>query len=106
MLKIASRWQSVNHLKSTTTATSSEDSGSTELHVTKLSIRDTHDHGCHHWSAANQLERFCCRACSQCRRTAAAQTAAAARQHSAAWHSVITIDSHAVELIVYFLNLR
>jgi len=30
--------------------------------VTKLSIRDTHDHGCHHWSAANQLERFCCRA--------------------------------------------
>ena len=33
MQKIASRWQSVNQLKSTTTATSSEDSGSTELHV-------------------------------------------------------------------------
>jgi len=30
MLKIASRWQSVNQWKSTTTATSSEDSGSTK----------------------------------------------------------------------------
>ena len=30
MLKIASRWQSVNQWKSTTTATSLEDSGSTE----------------------------------------------------------------------------
>ena len=30
MLKIASRWQSVNQLKSTTTATSSEDSGPKE----------------------------------------------------------------------------
>ena len=33
MLKIASRWQSVNQWKSTTTATSSEDSGSTELYA-------------------------------------------------------------------------
>ena len=32
-LKIASRWQSVNQCESTTTATSSEDSGSTELHA-------------------------------------------------------------------------
>jgi len=33
MLKIASRWQSVNQWKSTTTATSSEDRGSTELYA-------------------------------------------------------------------------
>ena len=33
MLKVASRWQSVNQWKSTTTATSSEDSRSTELYA-------------------------------------------------------------------------